>query len=183
MTDTKGKPMSETTTGPRERALEDTFRHALRRVAGTVCLVTANDAFRRWYGITATSVVSVSMSPPSLLACINTASTVFGPIDRQGSFCVNVLANEHEQHSARFSSPTEYEARFKFGEWKLYAGLPYLADAQAAIFCDVARKIVHGSHAVFIGNVEHVIAPRRIKQPLIYFNRSYLSRENTVGVS
>lgn len=175
--------MSENTAGPRERALEDTFRHALRRVAGTIFLVTASDESRRWYGITATSVVSVSMLPPSLLVCINTASTVFGPIDRQGSFCVNVLAQEHEQHSARFSNPAEFEARFKFGEWKPHAGLPYLADAQAAIFCDVARKMVHGSHAVFIGNVEHVIAPRRVKQPLIYFNRSYLSCENTVGVS
>ncbi len=168
--------------GPGEWALEDDFRHALRRVAGGVCLVTASDESGGRYGITATSVVSVSMSPPSLLACVNTASTVFGPIDRRGSFCVNLLADEHEQHSARFSSPAEYEARFAFGEWKPYAGLPYLADAQAAIFCDVARKIVHGSHAVFIGNVKHVIAPRRIKQPLIYFNRSYLSRENAAGV-
>ena len=174
--------MPETTIEPGDQALEDSFRHALRSVAGTVYLVTASDESRRWHGITATSVVSVSMSPPSLLACINTASTVFGPIDRHGSFCVNVLAHEHEQHSARFSSPADYEARFRFGEWKRYAGLPYLADAQAAIFCDVVRKIVHGSHAVFIGNVEHVIVPRRIKQPLIYFNRSYLSRENTAVV-
>ena len=174
--------MPKTPTGPGEQALEDGFRHALRRVAGTVYLVTASDESRRWHGITVTSVVSVSMSPPSLLACINTASTVFGPIDRHGSFCVNVLTHEHEQHSARFSNSADYQARFRFGEWKRHAGLPYLADAQAAIFCDVARKIVHGSHAVFIGNVEHVIVPRRVNQPLIYFNRSYLSHENSVGV-
>ena len=172
--------MSETNSV--EWVLGDTFRNALRCVAGTVYLVTASDESRRWHGITATSVVSVSMSPPSLLACINTASTVFGPIDRLGSFCVNVLAQEHEQHSARFSSPAEYEARFRFGEWKRHAGMPYLADAQAAIFCEVAHKIVHGSHAIFIGNVEHVIVPRGIKQPLIYYNQSYLSHENAVGV-
>ncbi len=174
--------MPETMIEPEDQALEDTFRHALRSVAGTVYLVTASDESRRWYGITATSVVSVSMSPPSLLACINTASTIFGPIERHGSFCVNVLANEHQQHSARFSSPAEYEARFGFGEWKRHRGLPYLADAQAAIFCNVAHKIVHGSHGVFIGNVEHVIVPRSIEQPLIYFNRHYLSHENTLGV-
>ena len=175
--------MPETTIEPEDQALKDTFRHALRSIAVTVHLVTTSDESQRRHGITATSVASVSMSPPSLLACINTASTVFGPIDRHGSFCVNVLANEHEQLSARFSSPDEYEARFKFGEWKQHAGLPYLADAQAAIFCNVARKIVHGSHAIFIGNVEHVIVPRCIKQPLIYFNRKYLSHENTAGVS
>ena len=174
--------MPETMIEPSDQALEDTFRHALQRVAGTVYLVTAGDESRRWHGITATSVVSVSMSPPSLLACINTASTVFGPIDRHGSFCVTVLTHEHEQHSARFSNPAYYQARFRFGEWKRHAGLPYLADAQAAIFCDVARKIIHGSHAIFIGNVEHVIVPRGIKQPLIYYNRRYLSNENTVGV-
>lgn len=172
--------MSET--NPGDWVLGDTFRHALRCVAGTVYLVTASDESRRWHGITATSVVSVSMSPPSLLACINTASTVFGPIDRLGSFCVNVLAQEHEQHSARFSSPAEHEARFRFGEWKRHAGLPYLADAQAVIFCNVAHKIVHGSHAIFIGNVEHVIVPRGINQPLIYYNQSYLSHDNAVGV-
>lgn len=171
--------MFQSTIQSGERGLEDTFRQALRRVAGTVCLVTASDESARWYGITVTSVVSVSMSPPSLLACVNRASTVFDPIDRRGAFCVNILSQEHEQHSVRFSSPADYETRFKVGDWQSHAGLPYLADAQAAVFCDVAQKIFHGSHGVFIGNVTDVITPSDIRAPLIYFNRGYLTRESS----
>ena len=171
-----------TTTVPHQ-TLEEQFRQGMQRVAGTVCLVTASDESRQWYGITATSVVSVSMSPPSLLACVNRASTVFGPIDRQGSFCVNVLAHEHQQHSARFSNPADYEARFMNGDWRSHEDLPYLADAQVALFCDVAQRVVHGSHAVFIGNVRDVLAPAPIREPLIYFNRSYLPREGLVDAA
>ena len=154
------------------------FRQAMQRLAGTVCLVTVADEFQRWYGMAATSVVSVSLSPPSLLACIDRRAATFEAIDRRMSFCVNILSHQHERHCDRFSRPGEREARFKFGEWKLHAGLPYLADAQAAVFCDVARKVDHGSHAVFIGNVKDVIAPFGVDEPLIYFNRGYLSRED-----
>ncbi len=162
---------------------QGSFRQAMQRLAGTVCLVTVADEFQRWYGMAATSVVSVSMSPPSLLACINRTAATFGAIDRQMSFCVNILSHQHERHCDRFSRPGEREARFKSGEWRLHAGLPYLADAQAAVFCDVARKVDHGSHAVFIGNVKDVIAPFGVDEPLIYFNRRYLSRENVAVLS
>lgn len=158
-----------------DATLRETFRHALRRVAGGVCLVTASDDHGRWLGITATSVASVSMTPPSLLACINTSSMVFPPIETRQSFCVNVLAQHHEQHGARFSNPADFEARFKHGDWKVHRDLPYLADAQAAIFCEVARKVIHGSHAIFIGNVTDVIAPAGVRDPLIYFNQRYMS--------
>ena len=90
---------------------------------------------------------------------------------------MNILAHEHEQHSNCFGRAAGRDARFTFGEWNTHAGLPYLDDAQAAIFCDVAQEVVHGSHAVFIGNVTDVIAPGHIKDPLIYFNRNYLPVE------
>ena len=171
--------MSEITINAAESPLVDDFRQAFQRVVGAVCVLTVADDQQRWHGMTATSVVSVSLAPPSLLVCINMQAAFYALIDRRQTFCVNILSHGHERHGNCFSRPAGRDARFTFGEWNTHGGLPYLGDAQAAIFCDVARKVVHGSHAVFIGNVTDVIAPRRVKNPLIYFNRHYLPVEGS----
>lgn len=50
--------------------LTTAFRDAMRRMASTVTIITATD-FGRHHGMTVTALTSVSMNPPSLLACLN----------------------------------------------------------------------------------------------------------------
>jgi flavin reductase (DIM6/NTAB) family NADH-FMN oxidoreductase RutF len=66
------------------------FRKAMRRLTSAVSVIsTQHDNIR--HGITVTSVTSVSMSPPSLLFCLNRASRLHDPVIRAGRFCVNML--------------------------------------------------------------------------------------------
>ena len=156
-------------------ASQEAFRQAMRGIAGTAHLVTTSDAQGAWYGMAATAVTSVSMDPPSLLVCVNREASTRSPIDARGAFCVNVLAADHRDHCSRFGRPADRNSRFSHGEWREQNGLPYLADAQAAIFCDVAQRVSHGTHIVFIGNVRDIVLPRETANPLIYLDRGYVS--------
>ncbi len=153
----------------------DGFRQAMRGVAGTAHLITASGTDGAWFGMAATAVTSVSMDPPSLLVCVNRDAATRTPIDERGAFCVNVLAEDHQDHCARFGRSDARHSRFTHGEWLSQDGLPYLADAQAAIFCDVAQRICHGTHIVFIGDVRDIVLPRETVNPVVYLGRAFVS--------
>jgi flavin reductase (DIM6/NTAB) family NADH-FMN oxidoreductase RutF len=148
------------------------FRAAMRRIAATVTIVTADDG-ERHHGMTATAVTSLSMVPPSLLVCINKKAFLHGILVRAGNFCVNVLHQDHAELSAAFSGAVPYQDRFDVGRWARSAdGLHYLTDAQAVLFCHKTRTISHGTHTVFIGEVTQVDV-REPVAPLVYQNAGY----------
>ena len=78
------------------------FRAAMRRIAATVTIVTADDG-ERYHGMTATAVTSLSMEPPSLLVCINKKAFLHDILLRAGNFCINVLHQDQAELSAAFS--------------------------------------------------------------------------------
>jgi flavin reductase (DIM6/NTAB) family NADH-FMN oxidoreductase RutF len=154
-------------------ALTDGFREAMRRVASTVNVISIclrNEPM----GITATAVSSLSMDPPSLLICINRASTVHAPMGDVTHFRVNVLHRDQEPVARMFSDRSQHALRFSAG-WNVDCELPpSLVDAQASILC---RRIDHhqfGTHSIFIGVVEEVTV-RDDVHPLVYLNGRYLS--------
>ena len=148
------------------------FRDAMRRLAATVTIISARGAGRR-HGITATAVTSVSMDPPSLLVCVNRSGSLHGLLSESDRFCVNLLRSEQAALSDAFSGKLSSEERFLHGAWKEDGeGLPFLADGQASIFCRRRTAIDHGSHSIFIGEVESVLLTDDIS-PLIYSNGAY----------
>ena len=64
--------------------LQQDFKSAMRRLAATVCIVSTSDE-DGWHGMTATSVTSVSMDPPSVLVCVNTTATLHKDIAYRAS--------------------------------------------------------------------------------------------------
>ncbi|MGO8918379.1 MAG: flavin reductase family protein [Stellaceae bacterium] len=156
----------------RSRDLGTGFRAAMRRVAATVTIVTARDGERQ-HGMTATAVTSLSMEPPSLLVCVNRKALMHDVMLRAESFCVNVLHRDHAELSAAFGGALSPDARFGLGAWaRTEAGLAYLTDAQAVVFCRKATAIPYGTHTVFIGEVTDVEVREPIA-PLIYQNAAY----------
>ncbi|WP_063627792.1 flavin reductase family protein [Bradyrhizobium sp. WSM3983] len=133
------------------------FKAAMRRLAATVAIVTSQSDGRR-HGMTATAVTSLTTTPPSLLVCINRSASIHEPIIRSRQFCVNLLACEHGHLVPIFSGKMTGEERFCSGDWAIGEfEIPYLANAQANVFCSVSETLAHGSHSVFIGNVEKVV--------------------------
>jgi flavin reductase (DIM6/NTAB) family NADH-FMN oxidoreductase RutF len=151
--------------------LGDRFRAAMRRFTSTVTVITTGQDGQH-HGMTATAVSSVSMEPPSLLVCVNRGGRLFELLESCERFCVNVLHSEHVSVSRTFAEPHSPD-RFAHGNWQTSAhGIPYLGDAQVAIFCTKSLAVPYGSHSVFFGNVEDIRLRDDIA-PLLYQDGAY----------
>jgi flavin reductase (DIM6/NTAB) family NADH-FMN oxidoreductase RutF len=152
--------------------VETAFRAAMRRFAATVTIITACD-HERQHGMTATAVTSVSMDPPSLMMCLNQQTLLHDIMYRARRFCVNVLHRDQVALSAAFSGGVPAEQRFAHGRWQRCAdGLPWLADAQANLFCRKAAALPYATHTIFVGRVEDV-GVRDVIAPLLYQDAAY----------
>jgi len=152
--------------------MQQVFRLAMRRVASTVAIVSAQHDGEQ-HGTTATSVTSISMEPPSLLVCFNQASRLHHFLHEQERFCINMLHTSNLDVAKIFSSNATASERFAVGDWRQNAeGVPYLADAQASLFCGKEQEINYGSHTIFIGRVVQALAREDIS-PLVYRDGRY----------
>lgn len=158
--------------GADEQAIRDAFRMAMRRVGNTVAIISAGSGAER-HGTTATSVTSISMEPPSLLVCLNRTSRLHDLLGRGGRFCVNVLHTDNIETARIFSNPAIGPERFNAGDWRTDAdGTPYLANAQANLFCSKEKEVGYGSHTIFIGRVLKAQS-REDVSPLLYRDGRY----------
>jgi len=148
------------------------FKLGMRLLAGAVNIITSQHAGRR-YGMTATAVCSVSAEPPTVLVCINKLATTHGIVARSKVFCVNVLRADDSELSTTFSGAASAEARFKSRDWtRLATGAPVLIDSLVSFDCRVVKKVMHGTHGIFIGQVEQVLVGKPGK-PLLYSEGQY----------
>ncbi len=148
------------------------FRSAMRHVAATVYAVTTGHDGER-FGILATAVSSLSFDPPSLLVCINRASTLHEPLGFADRFCVNVLGVGNRDVADCFMRVGAGEERFSVGDWVEEQGMPVLASAQSSLLCKLAHRHTFGTHTIFIGEL---IAARHREnaKPLTYYDGRYI---------
>jgi flavin reductase (DIM6/NTAB) family NADH-FMN oxidoreductase RutF len=134
------------------------FRLAMREFASGVAIVTCANGRAR-AGCTATALASFSLSPPSLVVCLERSSSTLAVLAQAGAFAVNILAGQHEALASRFAgrAGVEGEARFEEGDWSsLKTGAPALVDALATLDCRVEEIVERHTHAIVIGDVRAV---------------------------
>lgn len=158
--------------GTSTEALRNSFRSAMRGLAATVTIISTRDELGR-FGMTATSVTSVSVEPPSLLVSVNREASIHDPLAAGGAFCVNVLGRGHEDHCFAFSGRKEGEERFDGGAWADENGLPFLRDARANLFCAVDATLPYATHTIFIGRVKQVVTREGVS-PLVYLDGDFV---------
>jgi flavin reductase len=148
------------------------FKEAMRKLGSGAVLITTRCEARR-FGMTATSLTSLSLSPPSLLICVNERASIHAPIAESGRFCINLL-NRHQANLAqRFSIKPDGEARFEQGSWSEdEEGLPILNGCVANVACAAAQITSHGTHSIIIGNVLRVSGVQD-GDPLLYLNGTF----------
>jgi flavin reductase (DIM6/NTAB) family NADH-FMN oxidoreductase RutF len=166
-------------------SLANAFRVSLRGVGSSVMIVSTQFEGRR-YGMVATSVMSVSLAPPSLALAINQDASIHGPVGKRGLFAINILSSQNEDVARGFVGVSG-EDRFRFGDWRSRQipdagenGLPYLMDAQAVIFCKVRDNHFAGTHSLFIGEVFDVFGSDELS-PLLYCGGCYGSFQTEPG--
>jgi flavin reductase (DIM6/NTAB) family NADH-FMN oxidoreductase RutF len=146
---------------------------ALRSLAGGVSVITAGKGDDRT-GATVTSVTGLSMDPPTMIVNINKGSSSWPIIQRHGNFCVNILADGQQAIANRFAGIGGIKgvARYEGSVWTtLISGAPVLADALAAIDCEVEEVIERHSHAIILGRVLAVVSGGG--DSLVYHNGGY----------
>lgn len=151
----------------------DVFKQSMRLLAGGVCIVATN-CNGEWHGLTVTALCSLTMDPPSLIACVNRDAGAHGILSETKRMSVNVLSNEHTELAELFSSPkVRGPKRFDDERWiRMASGVPGLVDALAVLDCEVIRETAVGQHSVFFCEVKNArLQPSGM--PLIHFNREF----------
>jgi flavin reductase (DIM6/NTAB) family NADH-FMN oxidoreductase RutF len=146
------------------------FRQLLGRFATGVAIITANDGEGNPAGMTANTVVSVSLTPPLLAVCIDHTADMHATLQRAAQFTVNVLASHQEALSRRFAELGT--GRFEgIGFSRSERGGIILDGVLAHIECE--RVAIHpaGDHSIYIGRV--VGGDTREGEPLLYFRGGY----------
>ena len=148
------------------------FKIGMRSLTGAVSIITSSHE-GRVFGMTATAVCSACAEPPTVLVCVNQATTTHQAIEQSKVFCVNVLRHEDRELSGLFSGAQKGEGRFLAERWvRLATGSPVLLNSLVSFDCRVTNRLVHGTHAIFLGEVEKLQIGRKGK-PLLYSEGQY----------
>ncbi|AYZ68216.1 flavin reductase [Burkholderia multivorans] len=147
-------------------AVVASFKKAMRRLTSTISIIATDEGSER-FGMVATAVSSVSSDPPAILVCINRSASICEPLLRRRRFSVNLLRSDQSHLIPVFSGKVPSRERFAYGTWDERHALPFLAGAQANLFCDVDGQFAYGSHEVVIGRVRAASAADAIS-PLLW---------------
>jgi flavin reductase (NADH) len=149
------------------------FRSLMSGFPTGVTVVTTSDVDNRPWGMTCSSVCSVSLEPPILLICLRRGSPTLAAMLRQSTFAVNLLHDGARSTAELFASGDP--ERFDRVAWRAgpYCGGPHLVDdAHAIADCQVSRVSDVGDHTVVFGGVFQVTEQVGLS-PLLYGLRRY----------
>lgn len=129
------------------------FRAAMSAMANTVCVVTARHGSEE-IGRTVTSMLSLSMNPPTILVSIDIMSRLADVIAKEGGFSLAVLAQDQDGVGDAFAGRLDPAERFSSGSWSRWpSGRPMLLGSVTALDCEVVGSIETGTHVLFAGAV------------------------------
>ncbi len=149
------------------------FINAMRRAVSGVSIVTTSGDLGR-YGLTVSSMTSVSAEPPMLLVCVNRSSVAHDAIAGNRRFAVNVLTARQQHLAATFAGSNAYGPAYDFSDdaWTVSSsGLPELVNPAAVFECELETAVTAGTHSIFIGRVTRAFGAE--ETPLAYANREY----------
>ncbi|MFT4091837.1 MAG: flavin reductase [Asticcacaulis sp.] len=153
---------------------KDTFRSGMSRLGSSVSIITTRSGNER-YGFTASTVCSVSDTPPTLLVCVNRAIACFPAFEKARFFCVNTLMPGQEDISNLFGGRASAEDRFAHGDWREgITGAPVLTNASVSFECELTNAVDEATHRIFFGRVIG-IRENEDTGTLLYCMRRYLN--------
>ena len=75
--------------------IQTSFIQALRGIASTVSIISCKVNLDK-QAMTATSIASLSLEPPSMLVCVNKESSIHKIMKEGSIFCINVMNREQK---------------------------------------------------------------------------------------
>jgi len=145
-------------------------RELFRRWPAGVSVVVAEAGGRR-AGLTVSSLVSVSLSPPLVLISVARSASLFEVLDEAGEWGVSILAGDQDhlaQHFARNVPPLVQWDRISVRE----DDARLLAGAVGWLVAGTVERLEAGDHVLFLGAVRSLEqGPGR--GALVYYDRRY----------
>jgi flavin reductase (NADH) len=157
---------------PHDEGVPADIRGLMSAFPTGVTIVTSTGPDGRAWGMTCTSMCSVSLDPPVLLVCLRCGSPTLEAVLSSGAFAVNLLHVQAQRTAELFASGAP--DRFDRIVWHSKEGTaPHLTHAAHTIAdCSVISSQVVGDHNVVMGKVD-VVTALRGQRPLLYGLRQY----------
>jgi flavin reductase (DIM6/NTAB) family NADH-FMN oxidoreductase RutF len=148
------------------------FRDAMARLASGVVVVSAKSA-ERYHGLTATSLVSVSVDPPLVLVSLEHETATLVAVRDSRRFNVSALTREQEFLAERFAgrAPAVDPGWRSIPHHSGGNGIPLIDGCAAWLECEVTEVHPAGDHDLCVARV--VSATVGAGDPLILWDRSF----------
>ena len=155
-----------------ETTVLTSYRDLMSTFFTGVTVVMTLDAQGVCHGMTCTALTSVTVEPPTLLVCLNSASGTLNALMETNRFAVNIL-HHNATHTAEFFGTAQPRHNSPSRQQRSpLLGLPWLQDDSVAMAeCIVATTYTVGTHTVVFGEVLGVELDNRA--PLVYGYRRY----------
>ena len=146
------------------------FRSAMARLPTAVTIVTAKGSLGP-AGATANAVVSLSLEPPLMLACLDRGSRTLEVVREAGAFGISVLAGDQAPLAREFATKVPHSEKFRDVSHIEREGIPMIDGAVAWIACGLRELHAGGDHEIAIGEVLAVGGEGG--PPLVFFGGAY----------
>ena len=147
----------------------DVFRRAGSHLPSGVAVVTGLDADEP-FGLTVSSVATVSTEPSLMSFCVCRASSRVKQLLRVKRWAINILGHTHGPLAIRFATPGV--DRFHGIAWRASSfDAPILEESVGTFLCDLRSDLEAGDHQLFIGEVKEIVLNGG--QPLVYWRRAF----------
>ncbi len=140
-----------------------------RKFVTGVTIVTATDG-ERPRGLALNAFSSVTVSPATVLVCVNKTSSTHDVLFSARTFAVNLLSRDQLPIAKRFAAKSD--DKFSGLGWHTGEhGNPIIDDACAHLEAEISMRVRTSTHTVFFGRV--LSAHSTEAQPLIYLGSHF----------
>jgi flavin reductase (DIM6/NTAB) family NADH-FMN oxidoreductase RutF len=152
------------------------FRTLMSAFPTGVAVITTEDDDGGPWGMTCSSVCSVSLNPPTLLVCLRRESPTLDAVLRRYTFAVNFLHHRARNAAELFASgDPERFTKLRWQSGASRAGPHLVDDAHTVADCRVSQTDLVGDHVVVYGEVFSITQGHHREPPLMYGLRQYRS--------
>ncbi|MBW3552229.1 MAG: flavin reductase family protein [Gemmatimonadetes bacterium] len=149
-----------------EQETADALREALAAWPAGVTLVGVR-AEGRVHALTVSAFMPISLNPPTVLVSLGPNAAAAPYLDPGSELGISLLAGDQKGLASRFADtfpvgPSPFPPE----------GVPVVADALAALVCEVEEVLTRGDHSLVIAGVREV-RRGRTAPALVWRNRDY----------
>lgn len=165
----------------------DALRVIMRAVPAPVGVVVVESSPGVWRGMTASSLTSVSLSPPLISLNVMRGSQMHGALLDAERFTFNLLSAEQRALASRFAtrrlSPREQFAGVACRS--LPSGALVLEGAVSWLLCTLHTRFEAGDHTIVIGEVQDaaLAAEPGAREPLVVLGGTFHSVGHGTGLA